>query len=189
MQEGDYRFALSEPVWLHFLGHKTMVKEEEADVAARNTCWCSCYDCSSRRNRCSRYDYWYEIFDKLCRLKIIQTAILGIPVWVGRKLHTRFKGASKHKRNCAVMGGVAASVSEKYQVTLNVHNLFQSFLMKTSFRSSFTLKTSSILKSAFYLLSKSKAALINKINLFSLKFLIELKVVVFRKVENLYLHF
>lgn len=36
---------------------------------------------------------------------------LGIPVWVGRKLHTRYKGASKHKRNGAVMGGVAASVS------------------------------------------------------------------------------
>lgn len=45
--------------------------------------------------------------------KLIATEFLGIPVWVGRKLHTRFKGASKHKRNGAVMGGVAASVSLK----------------------------------------------------------------------------
>lgn len=42
--------------------------------------------------------------------------ILGIPVWVGRKLHTRYKGASKHKRNCAVLGGVAASVSNLCEV-------------------------------------------------------------------------
>lgn len=45
--------------------------------------------------------------------KLIAIEFLGIPVWVGRKLHTRFKGASKHKRNGAVMGGVAASVSFK----------------------------------------------------------------------------
>lgn len=46
---------------------------------------------------------------------------LGIPVWVGRKLHTRYKGASKHKRNCAVMGGVAASVSsQKYNNSLTL---------------------------------------------------------------------
>ncbi|CAO1433764.1 unnamed protein product [Diamesa tonsa] len=40
----------------------------------------------------------------------VPAMIIGIPVWVGRKLHTRFKGAGKHKRNCAVMGGVAASM-------------------------------------------------------------------------------
>ncbi|CRL05268.1 CLUMA_CG018058, isoform A [Clunio marinus] len=40
----------------------------------------------------------------------VPAMIIGIPVWVGRKLHTRYKGASKHKRNCAVMGGVAASM-------------------------------------------------------------------------------
>lgn len=34
----------------------------------------------------------------------------GIPVWIGRKLHTRYRLSSKHKRNCAVLGGVAASV-------------------------------------------------------------------------------
>lgn len=38
--------------------------------------------------------------------------IIGIPVWVGRKIHTRYKTAGKHKRNCAVVGGVAASVSD-----------------------------------------------------------------------------
>lgn len=37
--------------------------------------------------------------------------IAGIPVWVGRKIHTRFKLAGKHKRNCAVLGAVTASVS------------------------------------------------------------------------------
>lgn len=36
---------------------------------------------------------------------------LGIPVWVGRKIHTRYKAAGKHKRNLAVLGGVTASVS------------------------------------------------------------------------------
>ncbi|KAG5669850.1 hypothetical protein PVAND_000141 [Polypedilum vanderplanki] len=41
----------------------------------------------------------------------VPAMIIGIPVWVGRKLHTRYKQASKHKRNCAVMGGVAASPS------------------------------------------------------------------------------
>ena len=35
----------------------------------------------------------------------------GIPVWVGRKIHTRYKLAGKHKRNCAVLGAVTASVS------------------------------------------------------------------------------
>lgn len=35
----------------------------------------------------------------------------GIPVWIGRKLHTRYRLSGKHKRNFAVLGGVAASVS------------------------------------------------------------------------------
>lgn len=37
--------------------------------------------------------------------------VLGIPVWVGRKLYTRYKTANKHKRNAAIVGGVIASVS------------------------------------------------------------------------------
>lgn len=35
----------------------------------------------------------------------------GIPVWIGRKLHTRYRLSGKHKRNFAMLGGVAASVS------------------------------------------------------------------------------
>lgn len=37
--------------------------------------------------------------------------VTGIPVWIGRKLHTRYRLSGKHKRNFAVLGGVAASVS------------------------------------------------------------------------------
>lgn len=36
----------------------------------------------------------------------------GIPVWVGRKLYTRYQKANKHKRNAFVAGGVTASVSQ-----------------------------------------------------------------------------
>ncbi len=37
--------------------------------------------------------------------------IIGIPIWVGRKLYARFKTTSKHKRNILISSGVAASVS------------------------------------------------------------------------------
>ncbi|XP_055692544.1 E3 ubiquitin-protein ligase RNF19B-like [Lutzomyia longipalpis] len=40
----------------------------------------------------------------------VPAMIIGIPVWVGRKIHARYKVAGKHKRNCAVLGAVAASV-------------------------------------------------------------------------------
>ncbi|XP_021693518.1 E3 ubiquitin-protein ligase RNF19B isoform X1 [Aedes aegypti] len=40
----------------------------------------------------------------------VPAMIIGIPVWVGRKIHTRYKLAGKHKRNLAVLGGVTASV-------------------------------------------------------------------------------
>lgn len=40
----------------------------------------------------------------------VPAMIIGIPVWIGRKLHTRYRLSGKHKRNCAVLGGVAASV-------------------------------------------------------------------------------
>ncbi|XP_055585188.1 E3 ubiquitin-protein ligase RNF19B-like [Uranotaenia lowii] len=41
----------------------------------------------------------------------VPAMIIGIPVWVGRKIHTKYKAAGKHKRNMAVLGGVTASVS------------------------------------------------------------------------------
>jgi E3 ubiquitin-protein ligase RNF19A len=41
----------------------------------------------------------------------VPAMIIGIPVWVGRKLYTRYKTANKHKRNAAIVGGVIASVS------------------------------------------------------------------------------
>ncbi|CAG5130442.1 unnamed protein product, partial [Candidula unifasciata] len=40
----------------------------------------------------------------------VPAMIIGIPVWVGRKIHYRYDGASKHKRNLAITGGVAASI-------------------------------------------------------------------------------
>lgn len=40
----------------------------------------------------------------------VPAIIIGIPVWVGRKLYTRYEHANKHKRNLAIAGGVTASV-------------------------------------------------------------------------------
>lgn len=40
----------------------------------------------------------------------VPAMIIGIPVWVGRKLYTRYKKANKHKRNAFIAGGVTASV-------------------------------------------------------------------------------
>ncbi|XP_031619580.1 E3 ubiquitin-protein ligase RNF19B-like [Contarinia nasturtii] len=40
----------------------------------------------------------------------VPAMIIGIPVWIGRKLHNRYRLCGKHKRNFAVLGGVAASV-------------------------------------------------------------------------------
>ncbi|CAH1406717.1 unnamed protein product [Nezara viridula] len=40
----------------------------------------------------------------------VPAIIIGIPVWVGRKLYTRYEHANKHKRNIAIAGGVTASV-------------------------------------------------------------------------------
>lgn len=41
---------------------------------------------------------------------VVPAMIIGIPVWVGRKLYTRYKKANKHKRNAFIAGGVTASV-------------------------------------------------------------------------------
>lgn len=49
--------------------------------------------------------------------------VLGIPVWVGRKVHTRYRQAGKHKRNCAVLSGVVASVSNPNKQNLKYHSL------------------------------------------------------------------
>ncbi|GAB6023925.1 hypothetical protein CHUAL_008656 [Chamberlinius hualienensis] len=41
----------------------------------------------------------------------VPAIIIGVPVWVGRKLHARYRlERNKHKRNLAVTGGVAASI-------------------------------------------------------------------------------
>jgi len=40
----------------------------------------------------------------------IPAMIIGIPVWVGRKIHSRYQGTGKHKRNIAITGGVTASI-------------------------------------------------------------------------------
>ncbi|XP_030749714.1 E3 ubiquitin-protein ligase RNF19A-like [Sitophilus oryzae] len=40
----------------------------------------------------------------------VPAMIIGIPVWVGKKLYARYKTANKHRRNAAIVGGVIASV-------------------------------------------------------------------------------
>lgn len=42
---------------------------------------------------------------------IKKNRVAGIPVWVGRKLYTRYKNGNKHKRNASIVGGVIGSVS------------------------------------------------------------------------------
>ncbi|XP_076033209.1 E3 ubiquitin-protein ligase RNF19B-like [Oratosquilla oratoria] len=39
----------------------------------------------------------------------VPAMIIGIPIWVGRKLHARYTYSSKHRRNLAMVGGVTAS--------------------------------------------------------------------------------
>eukprot|EP00090_Calanus_glacialis_P017757 TRINITY_DN27570_c0_g1_i1.p1 TRINITY_DN27570_c0_g1~~TRINITY_DN27570_c0_g1_i1.p1 ORF type:complete len:987 (-),score=234.47 TRINITY_DN27570_c0_g1_i1:914-3874(-) len=40
----------------------------------------------------------------------IPAMIIGIPVWVGRKIHSRYQTTGKHRRNIAITGGVTASI-------------------------------------------------------------------------------
>jgi len=40
----------------------------------------------------------------------IPAMIIGIPVWVGRKIHNKYVSSGKHQRNMAITGGVTASV-------------------------------------------------------------------------------
>ncbi|KAG0729489.1 E3 ubiquitin-protein ligase RNF19A [Chionoecetes opilio] len=39
----------------------------------------------------------------------VPAMIIGIPIWVGRKLHARYSLSNPHRRNLAVVGGVTAS--------------------------------------------------------------------------------
>ena len=40
----------------------------------------------------------------------VPAMIIGIPSWVGRKIHDHYKHKNKHKRNIAVVGGVISSL-------------------------------------------------------------------------------
>ncbi|XP_044582281.1 E3 ubiquitin-protein ligase RNF19A-like [Cotesia glomerata] len=40
----------------------------------------------------------------------VPAMIIGIPVWVGRKLYARYCNVNKHKRNAFIIGGVTASI-------------------------------------------------------------------------------
>ncbi|KAI0215928.1 E3 ubiquitin-protein ligase RNF19A [Lamellibrachia satsuma] len=40
----------------------------------------------------------------------VPAMIIGIPVWVGRKLHAKYQHAGRHKRNLIITGGVTASI-------------------------------------------------------------------------------
>lgn len=46
--------------------------------------------------------------------------VIGVPVWTGRKMFTRYRHSSRLKRNIAIAGGVIAAVS----VELNHFYLF-----------------------------------------------------------------
>ncbi|CAH1131439.1 unnamed protein product [Ceutorhynchus assimilis] len=39
----------------------------------------------------------------------VPAMVIGIPVWVGKKLFARYRTANRHKRNAAIIGGVIAS--------------------------------------------------------------------------------
>ncbi|XP_034250678.1 E3 ubiquitin-protein ligase RNF19B-like isoform X2 [Thrips palmi] len=40
----------------------------------------------------------------------VPAMIIGLPVWVGKKIYTRYEFANKHKRNLAIFGGVTATI-------------------------------------------------------------------------------
>ncbi|XP_034952107.1 E3 ubiquitin-protein ligase RNF19A-like [Chelonus insularis] len=40
----------------------------------------------------------------------IPAMIIGIPVWVGRRLYSKYQRTNKHKRNALIVGGVTASI-------------------------------------------------------------------------------
>ena len=40
----------------------------------------------------------------------VPAIVIGVPVWVGRKMYARHKELPKHRRNLRIFGGVSASV-------------------------------------------------------------------------------
>ena len=42
----------------------------------------------------------------------VPAMIIGIPVWVGKKIHKKYLTSGKHKRNLAITTGVTATVIE-----------------------------------------------------------------------------
>jgi hypothetical protein len=43
----------------------------------------------------------------------VPAMIIGIPVWVGRKLHAHYRLGNRHKRNVAIAAGVMVSVGKQ----------------------------------------------------------------------------
>jgi hypothetical protein len=55
----------------------------------------------------------------------VPAMIIGIPIWVGRKLYARFKTVSKHKRNIIITSGVAASVRVEPEICFQTFFFFR----------------------------------------------------------------
>ncbi|CAG2061713.1 unnamed protein product, partial [Timema podura] len=77
-----------------FWGIEAVVPQEEDLVAVGDARGCPCWYRPSGGHRCPGHDH---------------RGHSGIPVWVGRKLYSRYELANKHKRNLAIAGGVTAS--------------------------------------------------------------------------------
>ena len=56
----------------------------------------------------------------------VPAMIIGIPVWVGRKLHAHYRLANKHKRNTAITAGVMSSVSAHTTLSLRPNSVYLS---------------------------------------------------------------
>lgn len=46
----------------------------------------------------------------------VPAMVIGIPIWVGRKIHSKLKTSKKHKRNISIFGAVLASVSSYFKI-------------------------------------------------------------------------
>lgn len=62
----------------------------------------------------------WHVQDTWSHVHLLLFDLIGIPVWIGRKLHTRYRLSGKHKRNFAMLGGVAASVSVFFLISMNL---------------------------------------------------------------------
>lgn len=86
-------------------------------------CMCACvYTYAMNNNDNVSFIYFnikYHLFTNIFSRKkfyinysiIYVYFIIGIPVWVGKELYTRYEKDNKHKRNAFIVGGVTASVS------------------------------------------------------------------------------